>query len=854
VSTLAENVTRWLGRVELLARGVDERRRAAVLCLEGGDPFGAREHALALLVEVPRSPVGLAILAEACEALGLDDEVVGALRSLCASAPWRGELWVRLAEALMRVGAPAAEVAKVLENAVGSDTEPLARRRALLLLFDIDLRAGDVWRATHWLDALRFQASEPDVVLRRIEVALLVGDRVELASLIDGMGEPAVLDGRGALALGRTRWMLGRPGALDLLLRAFLLEAGGAKEALASFLASSRDVVEVKRIKDVLDASGEVGDPSFAVALALSEGREEDARRALAVIARAGDTEAARSLLGIALDRKDVGALAAAVDVLGDASPRDGVVVLHAHRAVQDGRFEDALVVLDEATVDGTSAGAMAHELRAKAFSGWLDRGGEDAFRSVLAELRRAAGVLDRLDLIAACEALVVEQRTPLRVAVVGEFNAGKSTFINALLGADVAPTGILPTTSSLHFLRWAQDPFVRIVAMDGADRIVPHEGLKAALRDLQVASVVVREVHICAPIERLRLIEVLDTPGFNAPDMDHIAAASRAVREAHVALWVLDGTQALKDSERTVLARIADIGTPVQVIVNKRDRIDPARVDAVMSHVRDGIASVGLASMADVVCFSARRALEGRLGDLDAARSSCWDDVEAVVSSAIVNRSGVLRERALRRKARCIAEELAVDHEMKLRATRQEDPTQDLVSSALRLLNLDRSQCERVVARWDAPSTTLRDDLRPLHVAGVGGADVNALAFADARLLARMTEPTVRALSDVAGVPAPLESLVREAVLPVLRGASASMRTLDGIGDLLCWRVVRACAVASYDRMMTAHADATVANRVDPQWLRLRALVEALRAGQMESESKESRANTRSQACAVIV
>jgi hypothetical protein len=202
---------------------LDEHRRAALQSFERGDPLAAREHAQAILLEVPKSPTGLALLADSCEALWLDDELLSALHSLCESAPWRGELWVRLAETLIRVGAPTGDAAKALENVLGPDMDRAVQRRALLILADLDIRAGDAWRASHWLEMLRFHADDPDVVLRRLEVALLVGDRVDLVSLIERIGKPATLDGRAALALGRARWLIGQPSALDLLLRAFLL-------------------------------------------------------------------------------------------------------------------------------------------------------------------------------------------------------------------------------------------------------------------------------------------------------------------------------------------------------------------------------------------------------------------------------------------------------------------------------------------------------------------------------------------------------------------------------------------------------------------------------------------------------
>ena len=59
----------------------------------------------------------------------------------------------------------------------------------------------------------------------------------------------------------------------------------------------------------------------------------------------------------------------------------------------------------------------------------------------------------------------------PLLVAVMGEFNAGKSSFVNALAGANVAPTGVTPTTATVNVLRYGAEPAARVVAHDGGTR-----------------------------------------------------------------------------------------------------------------------------------------------------------------------------------------------------------------------------------------------------------------------------------------------------------------------------------------------------------------------------------------------
>ncbi len=50
-----------------------------------------------------------------------------------------------------------------------------------------------------------------------------------------------------------------------------------------------------------------------------------------------------------------------------------------------------------------------------------------------------------------------------------GEFNAGKSSFVNVLAGEAVAPTGVTPTTATVNVLRYAPNRAHACCAMTGA-------------------------------------------------------------------------------------------------------------------------------------------------------------------------------------------------------------------------------------------------------------------------------------------------------------------------------------------------------------------------------------------------
>ncbi|WP_437311448.1 dynamin family protein [Sorangium sp. So ce388] len=770
MARLVEALNRFFGRVEILALGLENERSAAEVALAKGMPLEAREHARSILSVLPDSAVGLALWADAAEDAWLDEEVVTALADLTKRVPWRADVWLRLGRAGQRIGWDGARSA--LERAASAPEERDAARLALLDLCDLDLAAGDPARAQRWLDRIPAPLStapDRDAALRRAACALARGDLDGARAAAETLGEPAAIEGRAALVLARLA--LAEAGAsaaalppavvtraLDLGLRALVLDVPGAAELCASLVAASRDVLVVDRVRRVVRAAGALDEPTWAAAFAFAEGRRDDARQALARGLSAGDPAAAAALLSMAVETRDLGALdalAARAKERGAAAPLlspDLLRLRDAAAMAAEGQGIKALDALDAVTGEGA---AWAEDIRRSIARGWLPaaEGGAAprpaAWSDVLRELARTAKLLDRLDLLAATEALAVERERPLRAAVVGEFNAGKSTFLNALLGEDVAPTGVLPTTATLHWVAWAPDPFARIVVRGGQDRVVPHAALKDTLRALAADGSKVSRVFIYAPIERLKRVEILDTPGFNAPDPDHIAEARRAFDEAHVAIWLLDAPQAMKESERRVLSEISALGVPVQILANKADRLKPDALETVLAHVRDSLAASAITSLTPPIAFSARLSLRGRLGDEAALAASGWAEVEALFAEQIVDASDALRERALRRKAGRIAAELAQaasaraaeDREAGRRARAEADR---LRASAAYLRRERRTIAAAIDKALEPARRELAADLRPIAALPEERkrTDASVRAYVQERLVTRLSWP----------------------------------------------------------------------------------------------------------------
>src|SRR5437868_9346946 len=102
-------------------------------------------------------------------------------------------------------------------------------------------------------------------------------------------------------------------------------------------------------------------------------------------------------------------------------------------------------------------------------------------------------------------------------LVVVGEFNHGKSTFVNALLGETVLPTGVTPTTAAIHHLKYSEKPEATVVKTNGDRTSVPFaEARKFAVGGGSSADEV-DYLEIGYPAKLLEeLILLIDTPGVN--------------------------------------------------------------------------------------------------------------------------------------------------------------------------------------------------------------------------------------------------------------------------------------------------------------------------------------------------
>jgi small GTP-binding protein len=246
----------------------------------------------------------------------------------------------------------------------------------------------------------------------------------------------------------------------------------------------------------------------------------------------------------------------------------------------------------------------------------------------------------------------------------VGEFNSGKSAVINALIGEEVMPEGVTPTTSMIHLL------------MEGD-----------AGRDAEFLGGVFTHRH---PSPFLREISVVDTPGTNAIIREHEAISQDFIPRSDLVLFVTSADRPFSESEREFLSHIRTWRKKVVFVLNKIDLFEEeSQLRDVLDFVSENVQRL-LGFEPLIFPVSARLAdRSDPASRMDALRSYIMDtlDEEERIKLKLLNPVGVA-ERLLSRD-------------------------RDVVESRLTLLDRDSDTINRIEAYLTGHENEVRNEFR---------------------------------------------------------------------------------------------------------------------------------------------
>jgi GTP-binding protein EngB required for normal cell division len=341
-------------------------------------------------------------------------------------------------------------------------------------------------------------------------------------------------------------------------------------------------------------------------------------------------------------------------------------------------------------------------------------------------------------------------------VAVVGEFKRGKSTLINALLGADVLPRGVLPLTAIPTEVSFGEYAEATVVGLDGSRAEVGPTALFGFVTEAanpgnkhKVARV---ELRWPSPLLASGLT-LVDTPGLGSVHAHNTETAEAAHDDADGAIVVLSADVPLSAAERELLGGFTTRDAHTFVVLNKTDHLSGDELDEVRAFVTDTIGD----PTRKVWAISARAALDARCDRREPGPAAGeFDELMAAIEHFVAEELVDARRDAARREIDRLGVELS--DRVKVEAAAAELDAATLAERVKRFR-------EAADAHWrdfESDTVLLRHETAKL------GAEIGDRLTSFARTAARVRLPELAAAANVpvAKLDATLHDVIEAAVI----------------------------------------------------------------------------------------
>lgn len=332
---------------------------------------------------------------------------------------------------------------------------------------------------------------------------------------------------------------------------------------------------------------------------------------------------------------------------------------------------------------DSTSVPAMTTSQSRRSESNGLPRP-----NNLAAELQRAKSALESsplnwrllVDRIDALRKRLVDER--LQLAILGQFKRGKSTFINALLGASVLPVAVVPLTAVAIFISWGADAVARVqfkgsrateefrsadphAVQDFLSRFVAEEQNPKNRLDVERV-----DLRYPAPILANGTV-LIDTPGVGSSHQHNTEAAIQILPECDAAIFIVSADPPITEIEVAYLDRIKSKAARIFFVLNKLDYLEPNEQKIAIDFLRKVLTGHSLLGPSSAIFgISARDALAAKQGNnREEVDRSGITQVENYLLRDIAAEKGRLLEDAIRRKAGDILAQAIEESELRRKA-----------------------------------------------------------------------------------------------------------------------------------------------------------------------------------------
>jgi len=258
-------------------------------------------------------------------------------------------------------------------------------------------------------------------------------------------------------------------------------------------------------------------------------------------------------------------------------------------------------------------------------------------------------------------------------LVVLGQFKRGKTTFLNALLGEDLLPSGVLPLTAVLTLIRHGAQRQIRVVFNNDQSREIHANELEDYIAEQKNPGNVkqVRYVDIAHPCPILRDgLVLVDTPGIGSLFHHNTELTRQYIPKVDAAVLVLSTDPPITQTEFEFLDEVVQHVGKVLVVLNKIDRLQETELREMLEYTKSTIRAKLPDDNLTIHPLSALLALEGKkTGKEELVARSGLRELEQTLTDFLVNERSQVLDKQSRRRIQNLLSKANFQLELELKA-----------------------------------------------------------------------------------------------------------------------------------------------------------------------------------------
>jgi len=180
----------------------------------------------------------------------------------------------------------------------------------------------------------------------------------------------------------------------------------------------------------------------------------------------------------------------------------------------------------------------------------------------------------------------LLAQNPPIDVAVLGQFKAGKSSFLNSLLEQDVLPVGVIPVTTAITRLKYGKEPRVVVKHFDGTTAVATladiAEFTSEAKNPDNKKNVAIVNIELPS-LEKYSGIRLVDTPGLGSVYKYHQSTSESWLPEVGTAVLAVSADRPLSEDDLELIRELTTHTPNIILLLTKADLLSPQQQNEVI-------------------------------------------------------------------------------------------------------------------------------------------------------------------------------------------------------------------------------------------------------------------------------